>query len=92
MEVMIFSHIIYGLLAITGGTLLLKYNFKLVNTVGRLDFIESKLGSGSTFLVYKLLAMALIAGGLLYATGLSGPLLAPLARALRSIFPGTGGG
>ncbi len=66
---------VYGILAIAIGTILLKYNFRLVNYTGRQDWIESKLGSGSTYLAYKLFAVIIVVGGILAITGLGAGLL-----------------
>ena len=67
--------IFYGILAIIAGTVMLKYNFKLANYTGRQDWIESKLGPGTTYLAYKLLALIVILGGLLAVTNLGGSVL-----------------
>lgn len=67
--------IFYGIIAVIVGTVLLKYNFKLANYTGRQDWIESKLGAGSTYFVYKLLAIVVVLGGLLAVTGLGGSVL-----------------
>lgn len=67
--------ILTGILAIIVGIFLLKYNYQLVGYTGRQDWIESKLGSGSTYLAYKLLALVIVIGGLLAVTGLGGSVL-----------------
>ncbi|HSX14316.1 MAG TPA: hypothetical protein VLE72_00170 [Candidatus Saccharimonadales bacterium] len=76
--------IVYGLLAIAAGTIMLKFNLQLVNLTGRQDWIESKLGGGSTYLAYKILAVLLVFVGILIATGLGTPfftwLLSPLTH------------
>ena len=81
------THLAFGLLAITAGIVGLKYNFQLVGITGRLDWIESKLGSGSTYLAYKLLALLLVIGGALYATGLAGSVGNLFLNPIRSLFP-----
>lgn len=80
---MFIQKLLYGSLAIGAGIILLKYNFQVVNNfTGRLDFVEAKLGAGSTYLVYKLLALLLVLGGILYIAGyfdnVVGWLLSPL--------------
>lgn len=80
-------HFFYGLLAVGIGTLTLKYNYQLVNLTGRQDWIESKLGSGSTYLAYKLLALLIVIFGILYAIGLDGPVLKALFSPLQGLFP-----
>ena len=82
------ERILYGTMAIVLGVVLLKYNFALVNNfTGRLDFVEAKLGSGSTYLVYKLLALLLVMGGILHISGLLDNMLlwmlSPLGKALQ---------
>ena len=67
------SHIIWGLIAITLGVLAIKYTFQLVGFTGRQEWIESKLGSGSTYLAYKIFAILLIAFGVIYMLGLGKP-------------------
>ena len=82
------AHFFYGLIAIGIGTLFLKYNYQIVGYTGRQDWIESKLGGGSTFLVYKLFALLLVIGGLLAATGLGDPVATVLLSPFKGIFAG----
>ena len=84
---MLINHIVFGLLAIILGIITLKYNFQIVNNTSRLEWIESKLGGGMTYTVYKLLSLLLVIGGILYLTGLYGPVLNWLLSPLASIFP-----
>lgn len=84
---MLIQQIVYGSLAIVIGVLLLKYNFQIVNNTARLEWIESVLGSGSTYLVYKLLSLMLIFGGILYLTGFGDNALAWLLRPLEDLLP-----
>ena len=84
---MIIERIVFGLLAIAIGTLSLKYNFQIVNNTARLEFIESKLGYGTTYLVYKLLSILLVLGGILYITGLYKPVLDWLLTPFVNLFP-----
>ena len=84
------SHILWGIVAIATGVTAIKFNYQLVGFTGRQDWIESKLGSGSTYFAFKMLAILVIAFGILYATGLWEPvgrvLFSPLTNALS---PGT---
>ncbi len=77
------SHFFIGLIVAALGTAAIKYNFQLVNMTGSQDWIESKLGGGSTYFVYKIFGLLAIVCGLLYATGLATPffdwLLSPFA-------------
>jgi hypothetical protein len=83
---MLFQQIFYGAILIAVGVVTLKYNFQIVQNTSRLEWIESKLGSGSTFLVYKILSVVLVIAGILYMTGFGNAvltwLLSPLANLL----------
>lgn len=83
---MLLERIIYGTLAIVVGTVMLKYNFQLVGFTGRLDWVESKLGAGTTYLAYKLLALLIITGAILYITGWGDEALNMLLSPLLNIF------
>jgi hypothetical protein len=63
---MLINRIVFGLLAIVIGVVTLKYNYQIVNNTARLESIESRLGYGATYTVYKLLSMLLVLGGILY--------------------------
>ena len=78
--------ILYGILAIAVGTLMLKFNFQLVNFTGRQDWIENKLGSGSTYLAYKIFAILIVFLGILVITGLGGPFGNKLFSPLKNLF------
>lgn len=84
----ILSHLFLGLIFIALGVLGLKYTFSIMNYTGRQDWIESKLGSGSTYGVYKIFSVLLVLGGLLYATGLAGNVFGPLLSPLKGLFKG----
>jgi len=64
------NHILWGTASVVLGVISLKFNYQLVGFTGRQDWIEDKLGSGSTYFVFKLLSLLVIAFGILYATGL----------------------
>ena len=80
------SRLLISILLVVFGVLSLKYNFKLVGFTGRQDWIESKLGSGTTYFFFKMLSLLMIISGILYITGLGDPivrwLLSPLANML----------
>lgn len=82
------THILVGLIAAALGVLALKYNYQLVGITGNPDWIESKLGGGSTYFVYKIFALLLVLGGILYATGLIGPVLEVIFSPLKGVFGG----
>jgi len=81
-----FAHLIYGFIMIGLGVVGLKYNYQIVGFTGRQDWIESKLGGGSTYLAYKLFALFLVIFGLLLATGLADPVLTTLFSPLKNTF------
>jgi hypothetical protein len=83
-----FAHLIYGIILIGLGVVGLKYNYQIVNFTGRQDWIESKLGGGSTFLAYKVFALLVVVAGLLLATGLADPILRSLTSPLQGVFGG----
>jgi hypothetical protein len=83
---MLIQRLIIGAIAVATGTIMLKYNYQLVGLTGRQDWIENKLGSGSTYLAYKLLALLVIISGLLYASGFYEPLLRILLSPLADLF------
>lgn len=84
---MLIQQIIFGFLAIAVGVVTLKYNYQLVNNTFRLEWIESKLGPGMTFTVYKLFSVLLVTGGILFLTGLYRPVLTWLLSPLAALFP-----
>jgi hypothetical protein len=84
---MLIQHLLYGSLAIIIGVIAMIYNFKLVNLVGRQDWIENKLGAGTTYLVFQLLALVVIFGGILYLSGLGDRVLSWLLSPFTGVFP-----
>jgi hypothetical protein len=82
------AHFIYGIIMVGIGIITLKFNYQIVGFTGRQDWIESKLGGGSTYLAYKLFALLLVVFGLLLATGLIDPVLNGLLGPLRTAFGG----
>jgi hypothetical protein len=83
---MLIQRLIFGAIAVALGTLMLKYNYQLVGFTGRQDWIENKLGSGTTYFAYKVLALLIIIGGLLYASGLYKPVLETLLSPIANLF------
>jgi hypothetical protein len=81
-----FADLIYGLIMVGLGIVGLKYNYQIVGFTGSQDWIESKLGAGSTYLGYKLLALLLIIFGLLLATGLADPVFRSILSPLKGVF------
>ena len=81
-----FTHLFFGLVAAGLGLLAIKYTFQLVGYTGNQNWIESKLGGGSTYLVYKIFGLLLIIFGLLYALGLGNTVGQFLFSPLTSLF------
>lgn len=80
------SGFIIGLLVAGAGALALKYNFQLVNMTGHQDWIESKLGAGSTYGVYKILSVLIALGGVIYAVGLGDAVFGWLLSPFEGLF------
>jgi hypothetical protein len=79
--------ILTGLLMVGLGVLGLRYTFQLLNFTGSQDWIESKLGSGSTLGAYKMLALLLVFIGILETVGLLHGVMNWLLTPLRGLFP-----
>jgi len=80
------SHFFIGIVVTALGVVALRYNYQLVGFTGRQDWIENKLGGGSTYWVLKLLALAVIIGGVLYASGFGDSVFNFLLSPLRGLF------
>lgn len=65
---MIFIKILIFLLCCFIGILILKYTEQIVRTVGKMGWAENRLGMGSTYTVWKLIAVGLMVGSLVYLT------------------------
>ncbi|HLB95734.1 MAG TPA: hypothetical protein VJK26_02415 [Patescibacteria group bacterium] len=65
---MVFVKILIFLLATTIAILILKYTEPLVRMIGKMDWAENRLGIGGTYTVWKLIAILLIVGSLVYLT------------------------
>lgn len=81
------SGILWGITAVVLGVLGLRFTFQIVGFTGSQDWIESKLGSGSTYGAYKFFAILLVLGGILEATGLMPGVMHALVSPLRQFFP-----
>ena len=84
------NNLLFGLFLTIIGVIMVKYNFKLVGITGRQDWIENVLGSGTTYLVYQVFAVALTLFGIALATGLGDNVGRLLLNPLRSVFPTAG--
>ncbi len=92
MVMSLIENLLWGALAVGIGMAMLKFNYQLVGFTGRQDWIESKLGQGSTYLAYKLFGIALVLGGLVFALGLSELVFGWLLSPLRGLLPESLGG
>ena len=81
------SGIITGLALVAVGFLCLRYTWQLMNFTGSQDWIESKLGSGSTYGTYKVFALLIVVIGILETVGLLHGVLNWLFTPLRGLFP-----
>lgn len=81
------AHFFYGIIIIALGIVGLKFNYQIVNYTGRQNWIEDKLGGGSTFLAYKLFALLMVVIGLLLAVGLINPVLTSVFSPFKALFP-----
>jgi hypothetical protein len=81
-------HFFAGILLTAVGVALLRFNFQIVGYTGRQDWIESKMGSGSTYFVYQVFAIIITLGGLIYAAGFGDNVLNWLFSPLKGVFSG----
>jgi len=65
---MVFVKIIIFLICATLAILILKYTEPLVRMIGKMSWAENRLGMGGTYTVWKLIAILLIVGSLVYLT------------------------
>lgn len=68
------------------GGVSLKYNFQLVGLV-RLQWVESKLGYGSSYIVYKVISVIMVLAGVIIIAGFGDNILDWATAPLRGIFP-----
>lgn len=66
---MVFIEKVLIFLACVGvAVLILKYTEPIVRMVGKMNWAENRLGIGGTYTVWKLIAVLLIAGSLVFLT------------------------
>lgn len=82
---MLIQQILVGAIMIAIGCLTLKFNFQLGNMV-RLQWVEGKIGSGTTFMVYKILSVLLVLIGVIYIAGFGDNLINWALSPLDKIF------
>ena len=83
---MIFTQIVFGLIAVAVGVAGVRYTYQLVGFTGNIGFVERYLGAGSTYGFMKFLSIVVILGGFLYMTGLYQPVLGWLLSPLINVF------
>lgn len=71
---------------IGAGVVGLKYTFQIVGFTGKPSWIEYRMGSGSTYTVYKLISVLIALWGILYLTNTSHFITDPIGNSLRNIF------
>ena len=86
-----FTNLLIGLGLISAGILGVKYTFQIANFTGPQDWLERFTGSGSTYGIYKILAVLVALSGLLTATGFGDNLISLLLSPLKGLFSGFGG-
>lgn len=84
---MVIQNIFVGILIIAAGVLSLKFNYQLVNMIGRDNVFERHLGPGTTYPVFKIISLITVFAGTLVVLGIHGTvgefLLAPLINLFR---------
>lgn len=82
---MLFQQLLIGLAFLAVGGVSLKYNYQLVGLV-RLQWLESKLGGGTSYIAYKVISVTLILLGIIVISGF-GPAFANwIINPVRSLF------
>ena len=82
------SHFLLGLFLIACGVVMMKFNFKLVDITGRQDWIEDKLGSGTTYLAYQVFAVSLIIIDITLVSRLGSTLFSVILSPFKRLFAG----
>ena len=66
---MVFIEKLLIFLACTGvAVLILRYTEPIVRNIGKMDWAERRLGPAGTYTIWKLIAVILIVGSLVYVT------------------------
>jgi hypothetical protein len=71
---------VWGVITIIIGMLVMRYNFQITNTFGKVGWAENHLGGGlgGTYVMWKLVGLLLVILGLLYMFNVMGFILDPL--------------
>ena len=78
------GQILLGLIMIGAGILLLKYNYQVANNL-RISFAEQHLGSGGSYLLWKILAIVLVLAGLATMFGIGDNIISFILSPLTNI-------
>ena len=78
------GQILLGLTMIGVGILLLKYNYQVANNL-RISFAEQHLGSGGSYLLWKILAIVLVLAGLATMFGIGDNVISFILSPLTNI-------
>ncbi len=81
----ILGQIILGLLMVAGGVALLKYNYQVANSI-HLRVIEDHLGSGSGYLIWKVISVLVILAGFTVIFGFHDDILGWILSPLTNLF------
>jgi len=65
---MVLIKILIFLVCVGAAILILKYTEPLVRMIGKMNWAENSLGQGGTYTMWKLIAILLIVGSLVYLT------------------------
>jgi len=65
---MVFVKILVFILCVGAAILILKYTEPLVRLIGKMSWAERYLGMGGTYTAWKIIAIILIFGSLIYIT------------------------
>jgi uncharacterized membrane protein YphA (DoxX/SURF4 family) len=69
------GQILLGLIMVVGGVLLLKYNYQVSNNL-RISFAEQHMGSGGSYLLWKIIGVVVVIAGITVVFGFSDNILA----------------
>ena len=86
LKLMFIINFILGLCIICAGALGIRFNYQIVNSFGRNNVFERRLGPGSTYPVFQLFAIVTILTGLLVMFGLHTRVLDVLLSPLVNLF------
>jgi uncharacterized membrane protein SpoIIM required for sporulation len=83
---MLIANFLIGIMIMAAGIVGLKMNYQLVNSFGRNNIFERKLGAGMTYPVFQFLAVLVIIAGFLTMFSLHDNVLRILLSPLINVF------